>query len=282
MQKETIVPFIKWVGGKRQLQNALISNLPATYNVYIEPFIGGGALFFALMPEKAIVNDLNKELINTYIAIKNNHTLLMEYLLLMEYAHTEDFYSKIAKIDQNKKDEKKLSLENSSFLRAARFIYLNKTCFNGLYRVNQKGFFNVPSGKKIAANTFDANNLTNISNFLNNKKIKIMNKDFAKVLELAEKDDFVYLDPPYDYEKSNGFDSYQKNGFGVEGQVRLAQMCKKLDEKGVKFMLSNHNTKLINELYKEFKIIVVKAKRLVGGKGADRSDVEEVIIKNYE
>lgn len=282
MKKETIVPFIKWVGGKRQLLNVLLENIPTHFNNYFEPFIGGGALLFALQPKSAVINDLNQELVITYRSLKEDVDILTEYLLLMEYAHNEDFFKKIAQVDRNEKDPKKISLHNSTYMRAARFIYLNKTCFNGLYRVNKKGYYNVPSGKKEVANTFDPLNIKAVSNFLKINDVKVLNEDFEKVTSMAKSGDFVYLDPPYDYEVENGFDSYQKNGFGKEGQVRLANICKHMHQRGVKFMVSNHNTKLINELYKEFTIIVVKAKRLVGGKGADRKDVEEVLIKNYE
>lgn len=282
--KPTIVPFVKWVGGKRQLMDQLVKRVPKDFGTYFEPFIGGGALLFELQPEKAVISDLNAELINTYKVIKKDYKKLKEYLLLMEYGHSEEFFKKISTIDRNDStDERKLSMDSSDALRAARFIYLNKAGFNGLYRVNSKGQFNVPSGKKESVKTHEWPNIQLVSNYLSKNNIKIENKKFQHILSKAKVNDFVYLDPPYDYdENTKGFDSYQKEGFGKQGQKELADLCKKLNAKGVKFMVSNHNTKLINELYKDFNIEVISAKRLVGGKGATRDDVEEVLITNYE
>lgn len=282
--KPTIVPFVKWVGGKRQLMDELVKRVPKEYGTYFEPFVGGGALLFELQPKKAVVSDLNEELINTYKVIKKKYKLLKEYLLLMEYGHSESFYKKIATIDRNDpSDHRLLSMKDSDVLRAARFIYLNKAGFNGLYRVNSSGMFNVPWGQKINVKTHEWPNIELAAKYLKTSDVQLKTQKFTAVQNKTVKDDFVYLDPPYDYEPGKkGFDSYQKEGFGTEGQKQLAKFCKALNEKGVKFMVSNHNTKLINELYKEFNIEVIKAKRLVGGKGASREDVEEVIITNYD
>lgn len=279
-----IVPFVKWVGGKRQLLPELLNRVPSDYNCYFEPFLGGGALLFALQPKKAYIADLNEELINTYLVVKNKYKILKEYLLLMEYGHSESFYKQISSIDRNdENDQRLLSMKDSNVLRAARFIYLNKAGFNGLYRVNSKGLFNVPSGQKLKVKTHEWPNIENVANYLKTNDIKIKSHKFSNILNKTTTNDFVYLDPPYDYEpEKNGFDSYQKEGFGTSGQLQLATFCKKLHDKNVKFMVSNHNTKLIRTLYKDFKIEVISAKRLVGGKGASREDVEEVIITNYE
>lgn len=284
MKKYDIEPFVKWVGGKRQLLKEIEKRLPKTFNVYHEPFVGGGALLFYLQPEKAIISDLNSELITTYKTIKKSYKQLREYLLLMEYGHSEAFFKEIRNIDKNDKANLRiLSFGDSDLLKAARFIYLNKAGFNGLYRVNGEGYFNVPSGKKDKVKTHEFPNLKLVSDYLSQNKVAIYNRSYEAVVRAAKADDFVYLDPPYDYEPSQkGFDSYQKESFGTNGQKQLAEVCKKLDSKGVKFMLSNHNTKLIRELYKDFKIDVINAKRLVGGKGATREDVEEVLITNYD
>ena len=287
-----MVPFIKWVGGKRQLINELVERMPKTYNTYHEPFIGGGALFFHVSPKKAIISDLNKELITTYKVVKANISRLREYLLLMEYGHyvvsdsgklSTPFYNKIREIDRNDiTDKYNLNSKDSNELIASRFIYMNKNNFNGLYRVNSSGFFNVPCKHKSSQKTFDWENLKKINKYLKNSDIKIQNKSFSKTINQISKNDFIYLDPPYDYEeKQSGFDSYNKESFGQKGQIELAEYCKKLDKIGAKFMLSNHNTKLINSLYKKFNISIVSAKRLVGGKGSSRKNVEEVIITNY-
>ncbi len=282
--RPTIVPFVKWVGGKRQLMNELVKRVPKNYGTYFEPFVGGGALLFRLQPKLAMISDLNNELVNAYKMIKGRYRQLTEYLLLMEYGHSEEFFKKIASIDRNDQiNHRMLSMENSNVLRAARFIYLNKAGFNGMYRVNKDGFFNVPSGQKKTVKTYEWPNIELISKYLKESKIVIKSQNFASIHKHVKPNDFVYMDPPYDYEVgSSGFDSYQKEGFGKMGQKSLADLCRQLDVMGVKFMVSNHNTTLINNLYEGFRIEVISAKRLVGGKGASRSNVEEVIITNYE
>ncbi len=277
-------PFIKWVGGKRSVIKHIEKHLPKKINTYYEPFIGGGALLFYLQPKSFVINDINSELINAYKMIKKHYKVVREYLLLMEYGHGEEFYKQIRKMDRNKKDDdRKLNLSDSKQLRAARFIYLNKAGFNGMYRVNSQGYFNVPSGKKEKVKTHEYPNIINVSNFLKNNNSKILNVSFEKAVSTAKKGDFVYFDPPYDYEiGTKGFDSYEKDGFGATGQKKLASLCKELNKKGVNFMVSNHNTKLIQELFKDFKINIIKVNRLIGGKGASRKAVEEVLITNYE
>ena len=278
-----IEPFVKWVGGKRQVLKELEKHLPKKYNTYYEPFVGGGALLFHIQPKSFVINDLNSELINCFRMIKTRYKRVREYLLLMEYGHSEALFKAIRNIDRNEQDDRKLNMFDSKELRAARFIYLNKAGFNGIYRVNSQGYFNVPSGKKEKVKTHEYPNIVNVSKFLKESDSKILNKTFDKAVASAKKDDFVYFDPPYDYDKGvNGFDAYQKEGFGTSGQIKLASVCKKLNEKGVKFMVSNHNTELIKELYAEFNINVIKVNRLVGGKGSSRKPVEEVIITNYE
>lgn len=258
--------------------------MPKDYNTYFEPFLGGGALLFDVQPKKAIVGDLNSELINTYNVIKKDYKRLREYLILMEYGHSEKFFKEISNIDRNEKnDDRKLNMSDSKVLRAARFIYLNKTCFNGLYRVNSKGLFNVPMDKsRVQVKTHEYPNIKLVADYLSKNDVKVKNGKFTWVEKFVGKNDFVYLDPPYDYEVGmKGFDSYQKETFGIDGQIKLAELCRHIDEVGGKFMLSNHNTKLIRDLYKEFNIDVIPVKRLVGGSGAIRGDVEEVIITNY-
>ena len=295
-----MVPFVKWVGGKGRVVSRISELWPKDFNTYYEPFVGGGAVLFHFRPERAVINDLNTELINLYKVINNKsaHKRLREYLLLMEHGHhvTSDFdeekqknkkhspfYKMIASIDRNKDGEDRLlSLKGASKeLRAARFIFLNKNSFNGLYRVNNSGYYNCPS-KHEPTKTFDEQNIKNISKYLK-ENVTIMNTTFAKAIEGAVRGDFVYFDPPYDYEVgTKGFDSYQENGFGMMGQIELSNLCKELDRKGIKFMVSNHNTKLVQEMYKKFNIKVIKVKRLVGGKGAKRDFVEEVLVTNYE
>lgn len=273
-------PFVKWAGGKTQLLEVIESHLPETFNRYFEPFVGGGALLFKLQPKAFSINDSNEELICVYKCLENNELfeLLKKELLKHEENHSEEYYYQVREMDK---------LEGFSslpiYVRAGRMIYLNKACFNGLYRVNSKGYFNVPSGKKKAVNCFDKKTFDNLNLFFKNRKPVITSIDFEEAVKNAKAGDFVYFDPPYDtWEEKNSFTSYDKNAFGKEEQVRLAKVFKELSDKGVYVMLSNHNTKFINELYKGFHITVVPAKRMINSKADGRGEVEEVIITNYE
>ena len=273
-------PFVKWAGGKTQLLEVIESHLPETFNRYFEPFVGGGALLFKLQPKAFSINDSNEELICVYKCLENNELfeLLKQELLKHEENHSEDYYYQVREMD-------KLEGFNNLpiYVRAGRMIYLNKACFNGLYRVNSKGFFNVPSGKKKVVNCFDKKTFDNLNLFFKNRKPVITCIDFEEAVKNAKAGDFVYFDPPYDtWEEKNSFTSYDKNAFGKEEQVRLAKVFKELSDKGVYVMLSNHNTKFINELYKGFHITVVPAKRMINSKADGRGEVEEVIITNYE
>lgn len=271
-------PFVKWAGGKRQIMDKLMNYVPHEFDTYYEPFVGGGALLFELSPKKAVINDSNKELMNVYEVLCNEEKFkkLCSTLNSYERDHSEEFYYEIRNKDRNKNTFNRLS----DYTRAARTIYLNKACFNGLYRVNSKNEFNVPFGKKAKVNTYEGGNLITVSNYLTMNDIKILSVDFEEAVSSAKKGDFVYFDPPYDSETST-FNSYTEDGFGKEQQRRLAKVYKELDEKGVYVMLSNHNTMLINELYKDFNIHVIEAKRNINSNGNKRGKVEEVIITNY-
>ena len=271
-------PFVKWAGGKRQIIDMLIKYAPREFNTYYEPFVGGGALFFELSPKKGVINDSNEELINIYKCLCNEDKFKKMCSVLNHYEkeHNEEFYYKIRNKDRNKNAYNKLA----DYTKAARTIYLNKAFFNGLYRVNSKNEFNVPFGKKNKVNTYDGSNLITVSNYLTLNNIKICNEDFEKSVKTAKKGDFVYFDPPYDSDTST-FNSYTEEGFGKEEQKRLAKVFKELDKKGVYVMLSNHNTVLVNELYKDYNIHVIEAKRNINSNGKKRGKVEEVIITNY-
>ena len=271
-------PFVKWAGGKRQIIDMLIKYAPREFNTYYEPFVGGGALFFELSPKKGVINDSNEELINIYKCLCNEDKFKKMCSVLNHYEkeHNEEFYYKIRNKDRNKNAYNKLA----DYTKAARTIYLNKACFNGLYRVNSKNEFNVPFGKKNKVNTYDGSNLITVSNYLTLNNIKICNEDFEKSVKTAKKGDFVYFDPPYDSDTST-FNSNTEEGFGKEEQKRLAKVFKELDKKGVYVMLSNHNTVLVNELYKDYNIHVIEAKRNINSNGKKRGKVEEVIITNY-
>ena len=271
-------PFVKWAGGKRQVIDKLLMYVPDEFDTYYEPFIGGGALLFELSPKKAVINDSNKELMNVYNVLCDEEKFkrMCRELNHYEMNHSEEFFYEVRDKDRNKNTYNRLS----DYKRAARTIYLNKACFNGLYRVNSKNEFNVPFGKKSRVNTYDGGNLITVSNYLTMNDIKILSVDFEEAVKTAKEGDFVYFDPPYDSDTST-FNNYTEDGFGRDEQRRLARVFKELDEKGVYVMLSNHNTSLINDLYSEYNIHVIEAKRNINANGKKRGSVEEVIITNF-
>jgi DNA adenine methylase len=272
-------PFVKWAGGKTQIIDRIMNYMPKRYNTYYEPFLGGGAVLFNLKPKKAVIADINEELIKSFKCFQDNDSYIRMIDQLIEYEekHSEEFYYELRAIDR-RQDFNNLD----DYFIAARMIYLNKACFNGLYRVNSNGYFNVPSGKKKNVRAYDKENFDSIYDYFNSSDITITSDDYEKVVESAKPGDFVYFDPPYDVlDEKKTFTSYSKSAFGKEEQERLSKVYKKLSDKGVYVMLSNHNTQFINELYKEFNINVIKAKRMINSKGSGRGDVEEVIITNY-
>ena len=272
-------PFVKWAGGKRSIIDKLINLVPEDFKTYYEPFVGGGAMLYELQPKKAVINDYNTELMNVYECIKdeNKFANMCSELNKHETNHSEEYYYQIRDLDRDKKKFNKLA----DYKRAARTIYLNKACFNGLYRVNSKNEFNVPFGKKLKVNTYEGGNLITVSNYLTMNDIKILSVDFEEAVKDAKKGDFIYFDPPYDSDTET-FNSYTEEGFGKEQQRRLAKVYKELSDRGCYVMLSNHNTILIKELYKDFNIHVIEAKRNINANGKKRGKVEEVIITNYE
>ena len=273
-----IRPFVKWAGGKRQIIDKLIKYAPKKFNKYYEPFVGGGAFLFELEPKYAVINDYNIELINVYNCIKdkNKYKKVLKILDDYEIKNSKEFYYEIRNMDRDKSLYNKLS----DIEKCARTIYLNKACFNGLYRVNSKNEFNVPFNQKEKVNTYDKDNVELISLYLRNNDITILNGDFEDAVKSAKANDFIYFDPPYDSD-TDTFTSYTNNGFNRDDQIKLSEVFKKLDKKGCYVMLSNHNTKLINELYRDYNIHVIMAKRNINSNGKGRGTIEEVIITNY-
>jgi len=271
-------PFVKWAGGKRQIIDKLKEYVPEEFDTYYEPFVGGGALLFELSPKKAVINDCNKELMNVFECIKDEEKFVKMCNELNHYeaSHSEEFYFEIRNKDRDKAKFKKIV----DYKRAARTIYLNKACFNGLYRVNSKNEFNVPFNKKEKITTYDGQNLGIIHSYLNFNEVTLLSTDFEEAVSTAKKGDFIYFDPPYDSD-AKIFTSYTDSGFDREEQIRLAKVFKELDKKGCYVMLSNHNTILINDLYKDFNIHVIEAKRNINSDGKKRGKVEEVIVTNY-
>jgi DNA adenine methylase len=271
-------PFVKWAGGKRQIIDKLKQHIPEEYNTYYEPFVGGGALLMELTPKKAVINDYNEELINVFRCIQDETKMkkMTKELDKYEKEHSEEFYYDLRNKDRDKAKFNKLA----DYKKAARTIYLNKACFNGLYRVNSKNEFNVPFGKKTKVSTYDGNNLNLLNYFFNTSVTRMTTCDFEECVKDAKKGDFIYFDPPYDSDTTT-FNSYTEDGFGKEEQVRLARVYKELSDRGCYVMLSNHNTKLVNELYSDFNIHIIEAKRNINANGKKRGKVEEVIVTNY-
>lgn len=269
IMKTQLKPILKWVGGKRQLLDKILPLIPQDIDTYYEPFAGGLAVLLALQPNKAVVNDLNRDLINFYIDVKNNPDELVNKIKAFKN-EKEEFY-KIRSMDRN---EEYSSLD--SVIKSARFYYLNKTAYNGLYRVNSSGFFNAPYG---AYKTFslDEDNLKGVSNYFKKHKVKFYNKSYEKVLKNVKCGDFVYLDPPY----FDTFTQYTKGQFGKDEQIKLKKWCDKLNKKGVKFLLSNSDTEFINDLYKDYKIEKVVVKRYINCDGKNRNNFTEVLVRNY-
>lgn len=279
MQKSqsTLQPFTKWTGGKRQLLPIIKSLMPDNYNNYFEPFVGGGALFFELSPDKAVINDFNNELINCYRQIKKYPQKLIELLIKHQENNSKEYYLKLRSADRDNRIDKITNVE-----RAARIMYMLRVDFNGLYRVNSKNQFNVPYGRYKNPKIVDSDLILSISQYLNSNNIKILTGDFEKAIQDVTVGDFVYFDPPYiPLSETSAFTSYTHEGFTYEDQVRLRDCFKKLDEKGAFLMLSNSSSPLVEELYKDFNIHKVEVTRTNGAKTSSRGKISEIIVTNY-
>lgn len=271
-------PFTKWTGGKRQLLGELRSYMPETYGRYFEPFVGGGALFFDLAPEKAVINDFNEELINAYRQIKNNPAELINLLIKHKENNSKDYYLELRSADRDGRISRMTGVE-----RAARILYMLRVDFNGLYRVNSKNQFNVPYGRYKNPKIVDVDLLYQISEYLNENDVEILQTDFAEAVKDAQTGDFVYFDPPYiPLNETSSFTSYTHEGFSYEEQIRLRNTFKELTERGVYAMLSNSSSPLVEELYKDFNIYFVEAQRTNGAKSSSRGKISEIIVTNYD
>ena len=270
-------PFLKWVGGKGQLLDDLLARVTAAvpFGRYHEPFVGGGALFFELARQgqlgrkRAYLSDNNTNLMDTYRAVKDNVEEVIDLLIAHKARHSEEYYYLV-----------RSTVPESLPERAARIIYLNKTCFNGLFRENSKGGFNVPFGRYKNPMICDAENLRACAETL--KKATIETRPFETVLDHANPGDLVYFDPPYvPLSKTSSFTSYDKAGFGEEDQRRLAEMFTQLDRKGVHVLLSNSKTDLVDELYRDYMIEAVFATRSVNNRGDRRGKIAEALVRNF-
>jgi DNA adenine methylase len=277
MSNSNIAPFIKWAGGKRQLLAQIRERMPEIFNNYYEPFVGGGAVIFDLLPTSAVINDINRALINTYKQICNEPDAFLQSLKEFDEAMWEDGKEYYYSLREHYND--KLMREEFDVELAALFVFINKHCFNGLYRVNGKGLFNVPYNNS-RKNSCDENTIKAISEYL--KSVTILEGDFQVACQNAKKGDFVFIDSPYAPLNPKSFESYTKEGFDIESHKRLADLYDELTARGCYCMLTNHNTEVINELYgkKGYKIEVVSVKRMINSDATNRVG-EEVIICNY-
>jgi len=273
-------PFVKWAGGKRQLLPILSQHIPKNFDTYFEPFLGGGAVLFHLLSQnsqlKCFVSDLNSTLILSYVTIRDK---VDELIISLEehsenyFKNSEEYYYQIR--DNNPKNQ---------IDKVSRLIFLNKTCFNGLYRVNSKGKFNVPIGKYVNPNIVNKESLQVLSHVLQSKRISIKCEDFTAALRRPQKDDFVYLDPPYQPVSSTAnFTSYTNDNFDYKDQERLFTEFKKLDSKGCKIMLSNSKSQEIIELFSEYSdnIIEINTNRFINSNSKKRTGHTEILIKNF-
>ena len=271
-------PFLKWAGGKQQLLDQLTPLFPSRMRNYFEPFLGGAAVFFHLRGQERLahgihLSDNNGELINTYRMVRDNVDAVIELLAVHEQRHGRDYYYHVREQDRT-------GTVVSPVERAARMIYLNRTCFNGLYRVNSRGHFNVPMGSYRNPKILFRTTLRMASAALQGSDLA--DHSFTDIVELAERGDFVYFDPPYDpVSKTASFTSYTAGSFGDEDQRQLAEVFAGLSAKGCHCMLSNSYTALILDLYRDFRIEVVKANRAINSNGNARGQINEVVVLNY-
>lgn len=277
MTHSKCAPFVKWAGGKRQLLSQIRERMPEKYNNYFEPFVGGGAVFFELQPERALINDINRALINAYRRICNSPQDFLSCINKLDADMGEDGKKYYYALREHYND--KLMREEFDTELAALFVFLNKHCFNGLYRVNGKGLFNVPYNNSHAASV-EEELIYAVSERL--QGVTITDGDFEAACQTAQKGDFIFIDSPYAPLNPTSFESYTKEGFDVESHKRLAKLFDELTDRGCFCMLTNHNTDFINGLYggKGYKIDVLDVKRMINADASNRVG-KEVIICNY-
>lgn len=266
-------PPVKWAGGKRQLLPVIRQNIPEKFNRYFEPFVGGGAVFFGVQPQDAYISDLNGDLIDMYTTIRDQPQQLLADL--QKHHNTRQYFLSIRAADLDPAYQ-----AWSPAQKASRLIYLNKTCYNGLYRVNSRGHFNVPFGDNPNARIVDIENILSCSAALQRTEIRCA--DFAEIGDLVGAGDFVYLDPPYvALTQTASFTAYTKDKFDLAKQQQLRALCERLDQIGAKFLQSNSDTPLIHDLYSAYTIQTVVASRAINANATKRGKITEVLIKNY-
>jgi DNA adenine methylase len=273
-------PFLKWAGGKRQLVGTIRKYIPRQYNLYFEPFVGAGAILFDLQPAAALINDVNEELINCYRVVKEYSEELITDA--KQHPNTKKHFYDLRSLDRQLAFS-----ELSQLSRASRILFLNKTCFNGLFRVNSRGHFNVPYSKYSNPLIVDEVAIRAVSRYFNSSRIEMSSQDFETALSGAGRGDFVYLDPPYDpVSDTSSFTGYNLPGFDRKEQRRLKKACDELTDRGCKILLSNSATPFIRDLYRNkrrYTIVEVKANRNINSVGKGRGKIKELLIfNNYE
>lgn len=277
MSEHRLTPVVKWAGGKTQLLEALQSRMPESYNRYYEPFIGGGALFLTVSPKKAVINDTNEQLINLYRQLQTNHSEVISIISEWDKLPCDkELYLSMRERYNGKIRRHELDPEC-----AALMVWINKHCFNGLYRVNRKGLFNVPYNNRVIGKSVEVSNMAAIGEYLQSQEIEITNVDFEESCVSTAAGDFVYFDSPYvPASETAYFTDYTKDGFGLKDHKRLASLFRELDKKGVMVMLSNNDVELVWSLYSGFNIQAVGVKRMINRDATKRTG-HEVIITNY-
>lgn len=273
-----VSPILKWVGGKRQLIESIVPLIPE-YTTYYEPFVGGGAVLFHTQPKKAVINDSNEELINIYEVIKSQPEELISLLESHREQNSQEYFYEVRSLDRDKGGYAALTPAE----RAARIIYLNKTCYNGLFRVNRAGEFNAPWGRYKNPNITNETTIRAMSRYFNSAKVTVHCGDYREALRGIRKGSFVYLDPPYmPLSTSSSFTGYTAAGFGPQEQVELKRQCDLLNRRGIKFLLSNSCCDFIEDLYQDYIVERVSAKRAINAKADKRGAIDEVLVRNYE
>lgn len=275
MEHNCMLPLVKWVGSKKRLLTTLEKLMPEHYDYYCEPFVGGGSLFFHIHPKKAWINDINQELMTLYRIIG---TQLDEIKAVIDtFENTKECYMQVRAWDRDVEGYSK----RSDAQKVARLLYLNHTCFNGLYRVNSKGFFNTPFGKYANPTILHMDRARAIIDYFADSEIKMTCLDFKEVLDSLTPGAFVYLDPPYMPLKDSSFTRYTSDNFMYSDHRQLLETCQSLDKRGIKFMLSNSMTETVIKLFANFSITEVKTTRFINANHKDRGKVSEVVIRNY-
>ena len=275
---QPMTPVLKWAGGKSQLLPQILSMMPARYEHYFEPFIGGAAVFLSVAPKKAVINDINRQLVNLYQQLQCASEQIIEYVNIFDTANCDKEYY----LSMRNKYNQKIASHELDIECAALMIWMNKHCFNGLYRVNRKGLFNVPYNNKTRGKSIDEDNLRAIGTYLQESEVTITCMDFQNSCKDVKENDFVYFDSPYVPEsKTADFTSYSKDGFKVSDHERLARLFKQLDQIGAKLMLSNNDVEMIRDLYHNYNFTHLDVKRMINCDASKRTG-KEVIITNYD